>query len=89
MAEVITDQDTIVRWLVEHVGAELKVDPESLPHDRAFFELGLNSLNTLVISGELAEFLGGDDLSPSLFWDYPTIEKLANHLSHASAGRAG
>lgn len=79
------DARQIEDWLIDRIATEVDTQPDSLPLDRSFFELGLNSLNTLVISGDLAEFLRMQQLEPSLFWDYPTISKLAEHLASLPA----
>ncbi len=83
------DADGITEWLVGRIAGELKVAPETIPLDETFFNVGLNSLNTLIISGELSDFLGIEEFSPSLFWDYPTIQKLAEHLAELPQPTAG
>jgi len=87
-------EDAIIEWLVEHVAREVKIAPDGISVDEAFFDIGLNSLSTLIVSGELGEFLGYEDFNPTLFWDYPTIRKLAGYLAsqplaaaEAGAGR--
>lgn len=80
--------DAICDWLVARIATELKIAPEAVPLDEAFFNIGLNSLNTLIISTELSEFLNVDELNPTLFWDYPSIQKLSEHLAESLAGAA-
>jgi acyl carrier protein len=75
------DADTLIDWLVEHIARQLKLVPDGIPLNAAFFDIGLNSLDTLIISSELGEFLGFGEFNPSLFWDYPTVQKLAEHLA--------
>ena len=79
------DADRLISWLVDRIAHELRVAPETIGLDEAFFNIGLNSLQTLIISQELSEFVGDKELSPSLFWDYPTIHKLAAHLAELPA----
>jgi acyl carrier protein len=74
-AEEISD------WLVDRIATERNMEPEAVPLDEAFFAIGLNSLDTLLINNDLADFLELEELSPSLFWDYPSIEKLSAHLA--------
>ena len=45
----------------------------------AFEDLGLDSLAGVILSEELAEELH-IQISPSVFWEYPTVEELAKHL---------
>lgn len=81
--------DEIAGWLANRIATEMKVAPETIPPDETFYNIGLNSLNTLIISGELAEYLGLEEFNPSMFWDYPTIEKLAGHLSELAQTERG
>ena len=81
--------NAIIQWLVEHVAREVKIAPDSVSLDDAFFDIGLNSLNTLIVSGELGEFIGVEDFDPTLFWDYPSIRKLAEHLAAQPPAAAG
>lgn len=74
-AEEISD------WLVQRIATERNMEPEAVPLDEAFFSIGLNSLDTLLINNDLSDFLGLEELSPSLFWDYPSIEKLSAYLA--------
>ena len=84
----VNDVQEIEDWLANRIALEMNVAADSLPFDKSFYDLGLNSINTLVINGDLVEFLGCGELSPSLFWDYPTIAKLAEHLSTLDATSA-
>jgi len=72
--------EAIEEWLVERVAKELKIPPHTVSVDQTFSNLGMNSLQTLIVAGDLGEFLGIEELEGSLLWDYPTILKLAEHL---------
>lgn len=89
MATANHDSETIGEWLTARIASELKKLPDSIALDEAFANIGLSSLDTLIICGELGEFLGIEDLSPSLFWDYPSINKLAEHLAQQHQTNAG
>lgn len=80
--------DAISAWLADRIAGEMNVAPETISLDETFSNLGLNSLKTLIITGELGEFLGVEELNPALFWDYPTIQKLAEHLTGLVKGTA-
>ncbi|MFI7148275.1 SDR family NAD(P)-dependent oxidoreductase [Nonomuraea sp. NPDC050022] len=67
----------IRRFLTERIasrGVE-RVDPE-----RPLEEYGLSSRDAVAIAGELAELLGRQ-LSPTLAWEHPTINRLARALA--------
>ena len=71
--------DAIQDWLVSHVALELRVDYREIDLREPFANYGLNSTAAVGLSGELEEWLGLE-LSPTLLWDYPTIEILARQL---------
>jgi acyl carrier protein len=73
--------DEICQWLVAKIAKELNVPESQIKTNEEFANLGLGSRQAILITGELEEFLECEDLDPSLLWDYPTIERLARHLS--------
>jgi acyl carrier protein len=81
--------DAISAWLVDRIASEMNIEPETISLDETFSNLGLDSLKTLVITAKLGEFLGAEELNPALLWDYPTIQKLAEHLTGLVQGTAG
>lgn len=81
--EMTTSYDAIRDWLVERVATELGVPVGRVAVEEEFANLGLGSRQAILITGELEDFLRRDELDPSLLWDYPTIDKLARHLSGA------
>jgi acyl carrier protein len=72
--------DDLMNWLVDRIAAELQTPAEKISVEESFSNLGMTSLQTLLVTGDLGEHLGVEELEPSLFWDYPTIQKLADHL---------
>ena len=70
----------IETWVVAHLAGRLHVDPESLDRAAPFASFGLGSVEATALAGELATWLGRP-LSPTLTWEYPTVERLALHLS--------
>ncbi|WP_214326407.1 type I polyketide synthase [Nonomuraea sediminis] len=68
----------IRRFLAERIAA--KVPGGQVDLDRPLEEYGLSSRDAVGIAGELAELLGRE-LSPTLVWEYPTIDRLAAALS--------
>jgi acyl carrier protein len=67
-------------WLVTYLAPLLSVHADEIDRRRPFAEYGLDSLAAVTLSGELERWLGRE-LSPTLVWDYPTIEALARHLA--------
>jgi acyl carrier protein len=70
-------------WLL-HTIAELSTSPPSAidPRER-FHRYGLDSLGAAKLTAILSQKLGRA-LSPTIFWEYPTIDELAKHLSNDS-----
>jgi acyl carrier protein len=66
-------------WLVQELARRLKVAPESISVKQPLASLGLDSRTAIALSGDLEKVLGRE-LSPTLAWDYPTVEALAEHL---------
>ncbi|MEV0614527.1 SDR family NAD(P)-dependent oxidoreductase [Nonomuraea sp. NPDC050404] len=69
----VPGEGEIRRFLVERLGEH--VDP-----DRPLGEYGLSSRESVAVAGELAGLLGRE-LSPTLLWEHPTINRLARALS--------
>ncbi|MDA0738708.1 MAG: acyl carrier protein [Nitrospirae bacterium] len=82
--ETVLDQESIQQgvqdWLINYVANELKVDPPLINPTHTFDQLGLDSVTTVALTGELEGVLGRS-LSPSLPYEYPSIEALANFLA--------
>ncbi len=72
----------IVEWLVRHIAQRAQIDPRIVDLQAPFVQFGLNSLEAVDLSGELEQWLGRS-LSPTLIYDYPSIDALACHLAGA------
>lgn len=75
-----TETSEITQWLVLQVATLLGVSPEEVNIHAEFPELGLDSAAGVELVGHIENRFGGQ-LSPTVVWDYPTIEKLAAHLA--------
>jgi phthiocerol/phenolphthiocerol synthesis type-I polyketide synthase B len=53
---------------------------ETLDASAGFFQLGMDSLMSVTLQRDLSETLG-EELSPAVVFDYPTVERLADHLT--------
>jgi acyl-CoA synthetase (AMP-forming)/AMP-acid ligase II/acyl carrier protein len=71
--------EAIESFLCRRLASQLGVSADSLDSRTPFQELGLDSAGALTILGELEGWVGRP-LSPTLFWNYPTIADLAAHL---------
>ncbi len=68
-------------WLVARIAAMLEIDVSSIDPRQPFTYYGLGSIQAVGLTGDLEAFLHRK-LSPTLAWDYPTIELLANYLAN-------
>jgi acyl-CoA synthetase (AMP-forming)/AMP-acid ligase II/acyl carrier protein len=71
--------EDIQLWIVANLAMYLKVSPEEISTSEPFSNYGLDSSVALNLAAELSEWLG-QELDPTIFWEYPSIESLAQHL---------
>ncbi len=72
--------EAISSWLVSKLSEELQIDPSEIDVSEPFTSYGISSVLAVSLSGDLEDWLGRP-LSPTLVFDFPTIEALACHLS--------
>ncbi|HEV8711727.1 MAG TPA: beta-ketoacyl synthase N-terminal-like domain-containing protein [Candidatus Binatia bacterium] len=81
--EALTDSrtaETIQAWLVAKLAKLLGIEPHEIDTREPFDSYGLSSTEAVSLSGDLEDWLGRR-LSPTLAYEYPTIEILARHLA--------
>jgi phthiocerol/phenolphthiocerol synthesis type-I polyketide synthase C len=74
-----TTEEGIQNWLITRLALAMQVDADNIDINKSFADYGLDSMVTLDISNELAEWLGCE-LRPSFFWEYPNIEAVSQYL---------
>jgi acyl-CoA synthetase (AMP-forming)/AMP-acid ligase II/acyl carrier protein len=82
-AAIATEPPTaleIENWLVSNLATYLKVPPEEIDVSQSFAYYGLDSSVAVSLTGDLAEWLHLKQLDPMLFWEYPNVEALVQHL---------
>jgi acyl carrier protein len=72
--------EAIQHWLSLNLAVLAEVDLSAIDTRLPLADYGLDSIQVARLSGDLEAWLGRD-LSPSLIYDYPTIEALARHLA--------
>jgi acyl carrier protein len=72
--------EDLERWMVARLAEKLQVPVAEIDVTTPVLHFGLDSIVAFSLTGELADRLGCD-LPATLFWDYPTLESLARHLS--------
>lgn len=79
------NQQAVEAWLRERVAALSGADAATLDANRAFAELGLDSVAVEGLVGDLERRLGRP-LPPNAAWDHPSIRALARHLVECGSG---
>ena len=77
---MMPSEDEIQVWLMNHVADNTDIETSEIDITKPFSYFGLSSVVAISLSGELEQWLNRK-LSPTLTWDYPTIELLAAHLA--------
>lgn len=72
--------ETIQGWLIDKLAEVLEIEPSQIDIRQDFEDYGLESAEAINLSGDLEEYLGCR-LPPTLLWDYPNIEALAQYLA--------
>jgi acyl-CoA synthetase (AMP-forming)/AMP-acid ligase II/acyl carrier protein len=72
-------EDVIADWIVTRLSQIANLDPDNIDIDEPISRYGLDSSILLSLTADLADWLG-EQLMPTLFWEYPTISELAAYL---------
>ncbi len=67
-------------WLIEAVARQLELPAHTIDRQAPFSSYGLSSRGSVQLVGELEQWLGRDDLSPTLLWEHPSVQALCAHL---------
>lgn len=78
--EASQSKEAIQTWLVSQLAGRLGMKAAEIEIQKDFPDYGMNSIEAVNLSGELENYLGRR-LSPTLIWDYPNIEALAEYLA--------
>ncbi len=74
----------IQQWIFNYLHLNAGVPVEELALDKPFTAYGLDSITAVRVSGELSDWMKRE-ISPTVVYDYPNVEALANYLSGDSA----
>ena len=70
----------IQAWIVDYLADLLEIDPDEVDIRISFDRYGLDSSVAVGLTGDLEDWME-IKLDPTLLYDYPTIESLAQHLA--------
>jgi acyl carrier protein len=74
-------------WLVVHLARLVKCSPEQMDVTASFDRLGLDSATAVGVTLDLEDWLGRT-VEPTIFYDYPTIQRLAAQLARTGTAQA-
>lgn len=87
-ASVVVDAERIGEWLIAALARRLHIDAAAIDAQAPFASLGLTSRSGVGLVGDLELWLGREDLSPTLLWEYPNVATLCAHLAHGAGAAA-
>jgi acyl carrier protein len=70
----------IQAWIVSYLAQLLEINPDELNTTIPFDQYGLDSAAAVGMTGDLEDWVGRK-IDPTLLYDYPTIEALAQQLA--------
>lgn len=70
----------IQEWLVSQIAELTEAPPSTIDVTKPFQYYGLNSAEAAMLSVDLEKWLG-ITVTPTIAWDYPTIEAAAGYLA--------
>lgn len=73
-------EQAIQNWLITKLSEWLAIEAATIYIQEPFANYGLSSVSAVTLAGDLEEWLGVE-LSPTLAYEYPTIESLARYLA--------
>lgn len=74
------DAASIQDWILNYLEKSLGVGRDTIDPRAPFDELGVDSAAAIAMTGDLEDWLGRK-LSPTLAYEYPSIDELARHLA--------
>jgi acyl carrier protein len=80
--------DALKSWLIDWLAEALAMDRRQIEPSQPFLSYGLDSVQAMSMVGDLEATFGGR-LPPTLAWDYPSVDAMAEHLAERLGRRAG
>lgn len=77
--EACPSKTAIEVWLKQWIARELGLRAEEIEVSRSLLNYSLSSVTATILVGDLEDWLGLT-LPPTLVWDYPSIEAMADFL---------
>ena len=78
----------IENWLISKFSEQLAIPEKTISTKALVTSLGLDSMDAVMIAGELEEWLC-IEVPSTLLWDYPTISQIATYVFKLSSENYG
>ena len=72
--------EEIQDWMVAYLARQMQVPAETIDISAPFEALALDSATAIGMTGDLEQWLGRQ-IDPTIVYDYPTIEEIAEYLA--------
>jgi acyl carrier protein len=76
------DVAKVQEWLIDYIADLTGVEKTAISEQSQFSALGLDSAAVIGMTGDLSDWLG-KEIDPTIVYEYPTIEGLAQHTMDA------
>ncbi len=77
--------EEIQAWLIDEIARRLNIPTSTVDPSQPFASLGMDSLTTMTLAGDLETWLGRR-LEPTLLYDLPSIEVVSRELAAEAIG---
>jgi len=77
--------ERVQTWMVDYLSKLLQISADEIDVSAPFERFGLDSASVVGMTGDLSDAFG-IEVDPTLAYDYPTIEKFAQHLAGRLVG---
>lgn len=78
----------ITAWLLDWIAQELQMPKGEIDPARSLLDYSMSSVTATILVGDVEDWLGLH-LSPTLVWDFPTIDAITDHLIQMQAEQKG
>ncbi|MGH8641527.1 MAG: acyl carrier protein [Burkholderiales bacterium] len=80
-----TRYENIQEWLIQYLADVLDMAPDDIGTTTPFGRFGLDSAATIILAGDLMEWLGCH-IESDVVYQYPTVQSLARFLAETRFG---
>jgi acyl carrier protein len=76
----LPSKSDVEEWIVKYIAELLEIETDEVATTVPFDRYGLDSSASVGLMGDLGDWLG-QDLEPTLMYDYPNIDSLLDYIN--------